>query len=616
MLDELKGLIEEKYERNGWPAQPRPDIKAPEGWSMALLAGTSRPRSNAPSPDGRQIAFIWDAADASDLYVMDSLGGWPRRLTFDRNPVAYWADDAPQWSADGAWIAFTNKGHVWVVAAEGGRPRQITGFTNSAGSPRWLPDGRLLITHSREERSRILVTDRAGSWPQLISQGPGHDVTPQPAPDGQRIAYVHHPPDDRNRLDIMVADLTTGEIRPLTDTPDQRNLLPRWSTDGTWIAYVSDRSGGFRELFVANPVTGAERQITHLGQDIAEIAWGPDGRVACIINRGGAYHLAVIDIDNGEVSDLRSGQGVHSNLHWLADGRTLTFEWEDPTHPADIYRLDIETGETSQLTFSRPPVLNQVSLVTPERVTYTSFDGLDIPAFLYRPEKPNGAAVVYPHGGPTSQYVLEFDIVAQYFAAKGYTWIAPNFRGSTGYGLDFERANHGVWGIDDTKDCLAAADYLAGLEGIDRERIAIFGASYGSYMAVCALAYDDQHRFACGVAKYGDCNILSSWAQGDLVGREDLERMMGHPTRNQSGYRAGSPVWQVEKIEKPLFIAHGLEDARVHPLQSEELVEALKRAGKTFEYKTYPNEGHGLLRRASKIDFHTRLERFFDWYLL
>ena len=135
-------------------------------------------------------------------------------------------------------------------------------------------------------------------------------------------------------------------------------------------------------------------------------------------------------------------------------------------------------------------------------------------------------------------------------------------------------------------------------------------------MALASLASDDRYRFACGVAKYGDCNILSSWAQGDQVGREDLERMMGHPAHHQAAYRAGSPVWQVENIQKPLFIAHGLKDDRVHPLQSEELVEALKRAGKTFEYKTYANEGHGLLHRASIIDFHTRLERFFDWYLL
>jgi len=224
--------------------------------------------------------------------------------------------------------------------------------------------------------------------------------------------------------------------------------------------------------------------------------------------------------------------------------------------------------------------------------------------------------VLYPHGGPTAQYIREFDLVAQYFVARGYTWLAPNFRGSTGYGLDFERANHGVWGTADTRDCLAGADYLAALDGVDQDRIAIFGASYGSYMATCSLAYDPDCRFACGVAKYGDCNILSSWALGDQVGREDLERMMRHPSANQAGYREGSPVWQVGHIQKPLLIVHGLQDKRVHPLQSEELVEALQREGKTFEYVTYADEGHGILRRNNRIDFYQRLERFLDWYLI
>ena len=100
------------------------------------------------------------------------------------------------------------------------------------------------------------------------------------------------------------------------------------------------------------------------------------------------------------------------------------------------------------------PALAVLDMVVPEPIRYRSFDGLEIPAVLYRPRKPNGAAILYPHGGPTSQYTLEWDIWAQYMLAKGYTWLAPNFRGSTGYGLDFERANRGVWGVDDTMDCL------------------------------------------------------------------------------------------------------------------------------------------------------------------
>ncbi len=611
--------LREKYERLGWPAEKRPDLEPPDGWSIPLITSLARPRSHAPSPDGTRVAFFWDRDDASDLYMMPTSGGWPARLTFDRDPKPYWFDDPPRWSPDGEWLAFTNQGHVWVVPVGGGLPQKVSSFTGGAGSPHWMPDSRgLLVTVRRDRRSHVLLTDREGAWPRPVSPRgqDGHALDPQAAPGGRYVAYVHQWLSDLNRTDIMLADLETGEVRALTGTPARHDRAPRWSPDGRRIAYLSDRPG-FYEIFVYNLETGQERQLTRAGHDLDDIAWSPDGRrILCTVNRGGAFDIGLVDTDTGSLHDVRTGYGFHARPRWLPGGHAITFEYEDPQTPPDLYRMDLDAGQVTRLTFSSPPALAALNLVMPERVSYTSFDGLVIPAFLYRPLQPNGAAVLYPHGGPTSQYTLEWDIVAQYFVAKGYTWLAPNFRGSTGYGIEFTRANFGVWGVDDTQDCLAGADYLASLGGIDRDRIAIFGASYGSYLAVTSLAYDPEHRFACGVAKYGDCNILTSWAQGEQGGREDLERMMGHPTQNRAAYRAGSPVWQVKNIEKPLLVVHGLLDEIVHPLQSEELVEALKREGKTFEYRTYPDEGHGILRRKNQIDWLERLERFLDWYLL
>ena len=597
-------LLKARYERNGWPAQKRPDLDPPPGWSLELLAGIGRPRAHALSPDGATLAFFWDLADLSDLYVMPAAGGWPLRLTFDRDAVAYWADDPPQWSPDGRWLAYTNQGHVWIVAAAGGQPKKITDFTTAAWSPRWMPDSHgLIISISRERHTYLLLTDREGGWPRQITHEPGHAHSAQPAPDGRSLVYVHQPQDEYDRSDICRVDLASGEVSTLVRTPDRHNRLPRWSPNGSQIAYISERPS-FNQLYLVDAQTGQERQVTDVPHDLGEITWSPDGtRILCTVNRLGAYDLGVVDVASGQLSDVRRTAGVHGYPHWLPDGQAITFEFEDAQTPPDIYRLNLADGALTRLTLSQPLALDGLALVTPEHVTYRSLDGLEIPAFLYRPVRPNGAAVLYPHGGPTSQYIPEFDIVAQYFVAKGYTWLAPNFRGSTGYGIDFERANYNVWGVEDTHDCLAGADYLASL-GVDKDRIAIFGASYGSYMTTCALAYDPARRFACGVAKYGDCDIQASWAQGDQIGREDLERMMQHPSANRAAYRAGSPVWEVDRITKPLLIAHGLEDARVHPLQSEQLVEALKREGKTFEYITYPDEGHGLLRRKTRLDFY------------
>ena len=167
------------------------------------------------------------------------------------------------------------------------------------------------------------------------------------------------------------------------------------------------------------------------------------------------------------------------------------------------------------------------------------------------------------------------------------------------------------------QDCLAAADYLRSLEVIDGDRLAIFGGSYGSYMALLAVTDDPEHRFRCAAAKYGDCDIVTSWAQGDRLGVQDLERMMGSPAQNREAYRAGSPFHRLEHMRVPLLIAHGERDERVSPKQSEQLVAELRRlGGRTFEYVTYPTEAHGFLRAEPQVDFYRRLERFLDWHLL
>jgi dipeptidyl aminopeptidase/acylaminoacyl peptidase len=204
----------------------------------------------------------------------------------------------------------------------------------------------------------------------------------------------------------------------------------------------------------------------------------------------------------------------------------------------------------------------------------------------------------------------------QWWVAKGYAVLAPNFRGSTGYGLAFQRALYGRWGMVDTADMLAGADYLRGLNWVDGERLAILGMSYGSYLAVLALARDPEYRYKCGVALFGDSDIRRSWAQGDRIGREDLEQQMGHPSLNRPGYHAGSPIYDLERIQMPLLIAHGGDDERVHPRQSEELVGELRRLDKTYEYIVYEGEGHGFLHPANSLHFYARLERFLDWYLL
>ena len=325
----------------------------------------------------------------------------------------------------------------------------------------------------------------------------------------------------------------------------------------------------------------------------------------------------VVDAESGEAKVVAEG-GMWSRPHWTAAG-ALAAAYEDHATPPEL-RVMTPGAEPGPLHVPAPKAVRNAPYAELEEVAFPSFDGLEIPAFLMRPREPRlGApvpAVVYPHGGPTMSYGDEWDGHAQYFVDRGYAWLCPNFRGSTGYGREFERANHGVWGTEDTRDCLAAADHLRSLDWVDSERLAIFGASYGSYMALLSVTDDPDYRFRCAVLKYGDCDITTSWAQGDREGVQDLERMMGPPSAARAAYRAGSPYHRLESIEVPLLIAHGERDERVSPKQSEQLVAELRRLGKTFEYVTYPTEAHGLLRAGPQLDFYRRLDRFLNWNLM
>jgi dipeptidyl aminopeptidase/acylaminoacyl peptidase len=615
----VKIPIQEKYERNGWPAIERPDLKPPPGWSLALINSVSRIHHHQLSPDGETLAFCWQRDGHTDIYTLPASGGWPQRVSVGRQPTVYWMDRAPQWSPDGRWLAFVQDGHVHIAPGDGrGLARNISDFAESAGAPVWLPDGhQLIISVSRDDCAKLLLTDKDGTWPRPLTEGEdGDDFDARPAPVGSRVAYVHRPLDDLNRLDLRLLDLATGQRTPLTGAPKAKDWAPRWAPDGSNIAFLSQRSG-FNELWLIRPDGTGLRQLTQLGLDVGEHVWSPDGaRLAVTLNRGGALDLALVEVESGAVTDHRAGLGIHSNLQWAASGDYLTFVYEDPVTPPDLYRLDLTGGAVTQLTFSNPPALACLDQVVPERVSYKSYDGLEIPAFLYPPARPNGAAILRPHGGPTDQWRFDWDPLAQYLVAKGYTFLAPNFRGSTGYGVAFEHANYDNWGVGDTQDCLHGARYLGALDWVEPDRIGIFGSSYGGYMVACCLARDPDYLFACGVSKYGDADLYSSWAQCERETRLYTEMQLGRPGRNWSVYVDASPILQVENIRKPVLLLHGLLDDIVPPESSEIWAEAMRRAGKTFEYKTYADEPHGFLKRETELDYQRRLEIFMDWYLV
>jgi dipeptidyl aminopeptidase/acylaminoacyl peptidase len=607
-----------KDEHEGVLAQPRKDLKPPPHWRLEAVAYTPMPRTLTIGADRRRAVFIQDA-DTSDVWLLDlDAGGPPERLTTGRDPAPYWEDVPPRISPDGSTVAYVDEGHVWLVPAAGGPARRLT----EGSSPVWINAERLVISVEREDTTRLAVVSARDPWPRRLATAHddldeyGDEGEAVVSPDGSEVAYTFTPRADLNRSEIRVASLESGAVRALTGTPRMHDREPAWSPDGARLAYTSERPGFYEIHLVASDGT-SDRQLTSARADHGDLDWHPDGsRLLALRGRGNRFDVVIIDAESGNAELVARG-GSWCTPFWTAAG-DIAAGYEDHATPRELRRL--ADGDPKVVHAPAPLSVKSAPHAELEDVGFPSFEGLEIPAFLMRPrdadpERPV-PAVVYPHGGPTMSYADEWDGHAQYFVDRGFAWLALNFRGSTGYGRDFERKNHGVWGVDDTKDCLAAADFLRTLDWVDGERLGIFGASYGSYMALLSVTDDPDYRYRCAVAKYGDCDITTSWAQGDREGVQDLERMMGPPSEARDEYIAGSAYHRLENVRVPLLIAHGERDERVSPKQSEQLVERLRKLGKTFEYATYPTEGHGLLRAGPQLDFYRRLERFLNWNLM
>jgi dipeptidyl aminopeptidase/acylaminoacyl peptidase len=606
-----------KEEYGGVPTPTRRGVAAPPHWRLEAIAATERARDISLGRNGATLVFIQDR-DTSDVWTME-LGEWiPRRLTTGRDPMPYWEDTAPRLSPDGSTVAYADQGAVWLVPAAGGAPRRLL----EAGSPVWIDESRLVVSVEQENTSRLAVVEVDDPWPRRLAARHtevhtlGEEWGAVVSPDGSRVAYTFSPRADLNRSEIRVAEVEGGEVRALSGSPSTHEHAPQWSPEGSLVAYASELSGWY-ELHLVGADGARGRQLTHAESDFFQHRWHPDGdRLVAVRGRHGRYDLVLVDARSGEVTDLAQG-GTWGEPQWTADG-SIVATYEDQATAPEL-RL-VRPGSSPEVVHAPAPLsVRSAPHLVPEEVTYRSFDGLEIDAYLLRPraaERPT-PAVVYPHGGPIEAYGDDWDGHAQYFVDKGYAWIAPNYRGSTGYGREFERLLHGRVGIDDMRDCLAAADFLRTLDWVDGNRLAVFGASWGSFLALLSVTDDPEYRFRCAVCKYGDCNLLTSWSQGDRAGvLEAQENLMGSPHDALDAYIAGSAVHRLENVRVPILVAHGEKDERVHPKQSEELVTELRRLGKTYEYVTYPTEAHGFLRAGPQIDFYRRLERFLDWYLL
>jgi dipeptidyl aminopeptidase/acylaminoacyl peptidase len=299
----------------------------------------------------------------------------------------------------------------------------------------------------------------------------------------------------------------------------------------------------------------------------------------------------------------------------------MAFYVNSSRSPNNLYVYDFESKKYSKLTDSMTPEIDPEYLVDADRIVFESYDGLQIPAILYKPHQVEAGdeapALVYVHGGPGGQSRIGYNSTIQYLVNHGYVLLAVNNRGSSGYGKTFFKLDDQKHGEADLDDCVEAKRYLIDLGYVDPEKVGIIGGSYGGYMVLAALTFRPD-VFAVGVDLFGISNwvrTLESIPPWWESFRKALYEEMGDPTTDKERLHRISPLFHAENIQKPLMVLQGANDPRVLKQESDEIVEAVKKNGVPVEYVLFDDEGHGFRKKENRIKGYKAVLVFLDEYL-
>ncbi|NNM83969.1 S9 family peptidase [Candidatus Parcubacteria bacterium] len=322
----------------------------------------------------------------------------------------------------------------------------------------------------------------------------------------------------------------------------------------------------------------------------------------------------IYDAETLEARPYRLPAGNVYETRFSEDGSHMAFNLGDSRRTSDIWILDLETGESRQLTHSHQGVPAE-EMVEPELIRFTSFDGLSVPAFIYRPKEIKQGmkvpVVINIHGGPVEQYQPVYQPVMQYLVYSGYAVIAPNVRGSSGYGKSYTALDDVEKRLDSVKDIIALRGYIASISDMDTTKIALYGGSYGGFMVLACMAFYPR-LWAAGVDIVGIVNFVTFLENTASYRRAHREAEYGSLENDRELLEKISPIHSIEKIEAPLLVIHGANDPRVPFSEAEQVVARLEEVGRHVELLVYPDEGHGITKLRNRLDAYSRTVEFLD----
>lgn len=569
------------------------------------------------SPDGSKVCVLSNLSGTMQLYTAPSKGGDLRQITDFGEPVT------------GSYLPTTNE--ILMSMDEGGNEKLQIWLTDDEG------EYFRKVVHDPEFIHRLGGVTRDGStiayacnrrngvdfdvWVHHLKTKEERCVYQrggmcQPAgfsPDGRFLA-VWHPSNRPGDNDIYLVDLHSDELIHVSPHDDDAEFgAPHWLPDGSAFFFSTDHNREFSSIARYDTSAASWKYALEFEWDAdCSIDW-PGKSLLVSTNEDGYSRIRLFHPETlAQKQEVAlPGRGVAA-ASFSRDGRYLAYSYTSFVEPGDVWVSDTETGENLRVTTSPNPV-NSEEFVDGEVHRFASFDDEEIPTFLLRPREFTGdraPAVVMIHGGPEGQYPAAFSPLAQYFLHRGYAVVAPNVRGSIGYGKRFHHLDDVHKRLDSVRDLEALHGWMAAA-GLDSGRAALYGGSYGGYMVLAGLAFQPD-LWAAGIDVVGVSSLVTFLENTAAWRRKFREREYGSLEKDREFLIEASPITHVDQIKSPLFIIHGRNDPRVPVGEAIQIHETLTRKGISTELLIYEDEGHGLQKLTNRLDAYPKAMDFLD----
>jgi dipeptidyl aminopeptidase/acylaminoacyl peptidase len=570
--------------------------------------------------DGNTLFFTSNASGVNQVYRMDAGGGWPYQLSVFTEGVNFVSlSPTGDYLVCGVARGGDENAQLWLMDARTGQTENLTHQPEARhGSPSWTPDGKALFYSSTEADGKnfyIYKFDLASRTKSLLADIAGWNSAGDVSDDGTKLLVLHA--ESNTNTDLYLVDLQTGARTPLTEhqgeivydsaqfdrTGREVYLLSNGNPDGILRRAVLEVAG--RRLQFLDTTGPWEAGVLGLSPDRDVMGW--------TVNEDGYTRLKLWDLERDRALPVPPLDGQVGGFSFTA-GSKVAVSFSSAVNSPDVWIWDWKAPELRKVTRVTYAGVDPSRFVAPELVRYRSFDGTEIPAFLYLPPdyRPGHPVpfVVHVHGGPESQFTPGFIRHFQYLLLNGYGIFAPNVRGSAGYGKAYMDLDNYKKRLDSVKDLKAGADWLIDKRYSAPGLLAVKGGSYGGYMTLAAITeYPDV--FSAAVDDVGIANFVT-FLRNTADYRRALREAEYGPLSDPEFLESISPLTKADRIKTPLLVIHGENDPRVPVGEARQIAEAVRANGGEVDTLIFADEGHGVAKRANVLTVYRRMVEFLD----